>query len=121
MKYCTNCGTQLPDEAVFCGACGCKCEPLVIETKEKVLNIEISDNPPAEWNQSNNRSQPEPEPASSGAQQPGRKRGAKRFWLFVVIAIVVAWLVSVVVNTRNGVDGNYHPNQKTEKVRGMRH
>lgn len=114
MKYCTNCGTQLPDEAVFCGACGCKCKPLVIETKEKVLNIEISDNPPMELNQSHKGSQPEHEPASSCVQQTGRKRGAKRLWLFVVIAIVVAWLVAVVVNTRNGVDGNYHPNQKTE-------
>ena len=46
MKYCTKCGAQLPDEAVFCGACGCKCEPLVIETKEKVVNVVVSDEPP---------------------------------------------------------------------------
>ncbi|MBE6631384.1 MAG: PrsW family intramembrane metalloprotease [Ruminococcaceae bacterium] len=26
MKYCTKCGTQLTDEAIFCASCGTKCE-----------------------------------------------------------------------------------------------
>ena len=27
MKYCSNCGAQLPDDARFCGSCGTACEP----------------------------------------------------------------------------------------------
>lgn len=26
MKYCSKCGNELPDEAVFCVKCGCSCE-----------------------------------------------------------------------------------------------
>ena len=28
MKYCKNCGAQLPDDAQFCGSCGTPCEPV---------------------------------------------------------------------------------------------
>lgn len=28
MKYCSQCGSQLPDQAVFCSTCGCPCDPM---------------------------------------------------------------------------------------------
>ena len=34
MKYCTNCGTQLSDDAKFCSVCGTKQEPVKAPAKE---------------------------------------------------------------------------------------
>ena len=27
MKYCSKCGKELMDDAIFCTACGCACDP----------------------------------------------------------------------------------------------
>ena len=33
MKYCTNCGAQLPDEAKFCESCGTRQQAVLCSTR----------------------------------------------------------------------------------------
>lgn len=33
MKYCSQCGAQLVDEAVVCPQCGCRCSPSAASTR----------------------------------------------------------------------------------------
>ena len=60
MKYCTNCGSPIPDEAKFCAYCGAK--QLVVERPK-----------PAQ--------EPVPEPAPSPQPEPelGRKSSISTF------------------------------------------
>lgn len=122
MKYCINCGAELPDEAVFCKECGSKSEPLEIKTEGEVTNVVVSDEPPVQPQQPQ---QPQPQPQPRPQPQPqkpaldpeaGRKRGIKGFLIPVIIVILVAWIIAVIVNTKNGVEVDYHPNQKVESV-----
>lgn len=93
MKYCTQCGAQLPDEAVFCGACGCKCEPLVIETKEKVVNVVVSDEPPTVKETSENK----PSKDEKQEEKAGKPiwKGCLGFLLPIVLVILLFGLIGL--------------------------
>lgn len=39
MKYCMKCGTQLPDDAMFCSKCGAKCETIKEEKQENIAKV----------------------------------------------------------------------------------
>lgn len=38
MKFCPNCGAQLPDDARFCGNCGTPCEPVAAPQPQPAAN-----------------------------------------------------------------------------------
>lgn len=39
MKYCSKCGKELFDEAIFCPGCGCGCEKKVKEPKPETSKL----------------------------------------------------------------------------------
>ena len=39
MKYCSKCGQQLHDDAVFCNSCGCKAAPVKTSFENTVGNV----------------------------------------------------------------------------------
>ena len=44
MKYCISCGTQIPDESLFCLSCGAKQEtPEVTETADTTPIAEVEE------------------------------------------------------------------------------
>ena len=91
--FCTKCGAQLPDDAVFCGACGCKLEPLVIETKEKVVNVVVSDEPPTVQKSSSTKTSKD----GKTEEKAGKPiwKGCLGFLLPIVLVILLFGLVGL--------------------------
>lgn len=121
MKYCTKCGAQLPDESVFCGSCGCKCEPLVIETKDEVVNIVITDEPPTEQQSAAAKPvQPaKPTKTENKEEKPNKPvwKGFLGFLLPIVLVILLIGLIGLIRGNKGGDAVDYRPNQKVEQVK----
>ena len=83
MKYCPNCGTQLPDSAAFCGVCG-----NALPTAQPEDYAQTYTDP---YTYTQTCVEPYPE---SAPQQPVKK---KKTWLWVTLGVVTVLVVAAVV------------------------
>lgn len=95
MKYCSQCGAQLPDEALFCDSCGTRQQAARQSTTSQQT-----------MRQSNTRRQVEPEPQpkktlgqkmmdnyrTNRAMQKERLKNIK-WWHWVIIAVALAYFM----------------------------
>ena len=90
MKFCTNCGAKLPDEAKFCHACGSK----VIDLAEPLEEKEVS-SPEAtvEQAKADNNSAPATEEKPAKAKKNQRPSNPVKERTPLVIALVIASII----------------------------
>lgn len=74
-KYCRNCGSEMNDDALFCGACGTKFEEPVVKPQEPFNTIEPEQQPaqpeqPIEQTYGDNFQNVQPQPAPVQPPQP---------------------------------------------------
>lgn len=86
MKYCPNCGTQLPDEAAFCGACGCAMPTEQAAYPEAYPQAETYTATYAE-------TYPEYAPEYVPEQPPKKKKT----WLWILLGVLGVLIVAAVV------------------------
>lgn len=80
MKYCSNCGTQLPDEAQFCRNCGMSQQPAASQPaapEKKSLGQKMMDN------------------FHTNMELQKQRRSKFKWWYWVIIAMLVAYALNM--------------------------
>ena len=84
MKYCSNCGTQLPDEAKFCESCGTRQQaapqtsiPPKVEKKKKSLGEKMMEN------------------FHTNMELQKERRKNFKWWYWVIIAVALAYIFNM--------------------------
>ena len=114
MRFCTNCGAQLEDDAVFCANCGTKAEtaPEAAETQTVCVTVE------------NTESAPEPQPVCEDQPNYDKPDPRSRYALisgwgylgnFLLLSIPFVGFVLAIV----WACGGCHKTQKRNLARGV--
>ncbi len=95
MKYCSNCGAQLPDEAKFCDSCGTK--------QQSVARPKAAHNPKAAHKKVKEESH-EPQNEKTLGQKmmdnfhtnmENRRKLWGKWWYWVIIAVALAYFMGL--------------------------
>ena len=100
MKYCTNCGTQLSDDAKFCSVCGTKQEVKKDGPKEEfftasetagevVLSSWSNPKPKAESTATGTQYQQQPQQNYPQVAAPQKKNGGFFRWIVIILLILM--------------------------------
>ncbi len=94
MKYCPNCGKELPDEAAFCGECGCAMPVAQAEVYAETAYPEgyaqtYAEGYPEAYPQAYPQAYPEYIP-----EQPPKK---KKTWLWILLGVLGVLIAAAVV------------------------
>ena len=90
MKYCTNCGAKMEDEALFCSKCGTKAAPIIEEKKESYEEDQVVEETPKK-----------PNKAVKGPAKPLHEEKLKEFLpvsLVVIAATILLWIIQNLVH-----------------------
>ena len=94
MKYCTKCGAQMNDDALFCPKCGTKVEEVVVE--EKITPQ------PVEEKQAPNEEAPKTNVKIKGQRVSIHEQPVKQFLpvpLALIACSIALWIINAVGNT----------------------
>ena len=94
MKYCTKCGAQMNDDALFCPKCGTKVEEVVVE--EKITPQ------PAEEKPASNEETPKTNAKIKGQRVSIHEQPVKQFLpvpLALIGCSIALWIINAVGNT----------------------
>ena len=86
MKYCSNCGTQLPDEAKFCGSCGTPQQPVTRPKTTKKVKKE-SDEPQKKKTIGQKMMD------NYRTNMKNRRKLWGKWWYWVIIAVALAYFM----------------------------
>lgn len=89
-KYCSFCGTELDDDALFCGKCGKKIEEIIEETKAEVISSEKEKN--ITFEETNNLS----EKTEKQISKEEKKSGKEKIIIIILIAVIIGLLIFVI-------------------------
>ena len=90
MKYCTKCGAQMVDEALFCPRCGTKVASIPEENKEPVYEEPVSQETPKKANK-----------AVKGRAKPAYEQTLKEFLplsLVIFVGHLALWIVQALAH-----------------------
>lgn len=91
MKYCSNCGAQLPDEAKFCGSCGTPQQPVArpkaTHKKVKKAKEKESDEPKKEKTIGQKMMD------NYRTNMKNRRKLWGKWWYWVIIAVALAYFM----------------------------
>jgi len=90
MKYCTKCGAQMVDDALFCPRCGTRVAPIVEENKEPVYEEPVSQEAPKKANK-----------AVKGQAKPAYEQTLKEFLpisLVIFVCQLALWIVQALAH-----------------------
>ena len=90
MKYCTKCGAQMVDDALFCPRCGTRVAPMPEENKEPVYEEPVSQEAPKKANK-----------AVKGQAKPAYEQTLKEFLpvsLVIFVCTLALWIVQALAH-----------------------
>ena len=88
MKYCSNCGAQLPDEAKFCGSCGTQQQSVVRPNAAQKMENNESDEP------KKGKTLGQKMMDNYRTNMENRKKLWSKWWYWVIIAAALACLMN---------------------------
>lgn len=102
MKYCPNCGKELPDEAAFCGECGCAMPAAQAEVYAEAAYPEgyaqtYAEGYPEAYPQTYPQAYPEAYPQTYPEYAPEQPPKKKKTWLWVTLGVLAVLIAAAVV------------------------
>ena len=85
MKYCSNCGAQLPDEAKFCDSCGTQ-QQAAARPKAAPKNVKNEDDEPPKKKTLGQKMM-----ENYHTNMENRKKLWGKWWYWVIIAVALAY------------------------------
>lgn len=87
MKYCSNCGAQLPDEAKFCASCGTQQQAAVRSEATQKKETEESDKP------QKGKTIGQKMMENYQTNTKNRRKLWGKWWYWVIIAVALAYFL----------------------------